>query len=89
MSYRIEFVRSAAKEFRKLPKDIQKRVLKTLQMLEIDPYSEVLKIRKLRTRSDLFRVRIGDYRMVYSVENERTIVIFRVRHRKDVYDHLI
>ena len=88
MSYKIEFVKSAIKEFHKLPKDINQRVIKILNILKMDPLSEILKVRKLRGRENLFRIRVGDYRIIYSVENSETIIIFRIRHRKDVYENI-
>ncbi|HBQ20931.1 MAG: hypothetical protein A2Z91_08760 [Deltaproteobacteria bacterium GWA2_38_16] len=88
MTYRIEFVSSAEKEFKRLPRDIQERLLKVFKILEIDPYSEILKIRKIQGRDDLFRIRIGAYRLIYSMELSSKIVIIRIRHRKDVYHHL-
>ena len=57
-------------------------------MLRIDPYSEVLKIRKLKGGEDLFRIRIGNYRLIYKVESPFSLLMVRIRHRKDVYDDL-
>ena len=88
MTYRIEFVSSAEKEFKRLPRDIQERLLKVFKILEIDPYSEILKIRKIQGRDELFRIRKGAYRLIYSMELSSKIVIIRIRHRKDVYHHL-
>jgi mRNA interferase RelE/StbE len=87
VSYSIEFLKSAAKEFKKLPKLIQSKTINTLKMVEVDPYSEVLKMRKIRGKENLFRIRIGDYRLIYAIENS-CIVIVRIRHRKNVYDNL-
>ena len=85
MSYKIEFVNSAAKQFRKLSIDIRNRVLTTIRILRIDPFSEILNIRKIRGRRDLYRLRIGDYRLIYSIEDQTAILIIRIRHRKDAY----
>jgi len=86
--YRIEFAKSACKEFQKLPNTIQKRIIKTLDILKTDPFNEILKIRKLRGRENLFRIRVGDYRIIYSVESSEMLFIFRIRHRKDVYENI-
>jgi len=85
LSYKIEFVNSAAKQFRKLSIDIRNRVLTTIRILRIDPFSEILNIRKIRGRRDLYRLRIGDYRLIYSIEDQTAILIIRIRHRKDAY----
>lgn len=85
MSYKVEFVSSAAKEYKKLPSDVQSRILTTLRILQIDPFAEILNIRKIRGRRNLFRIRMGEYRLIYSIENQSTLLIIRVRHRKDAY----
>ncbi len=82
MKYQVHFFSSAAKEFQKLPNDAQKKVLHVLDMLRIDPYSEILKIRKLKGGHDLFRIRLGNYRLVYKIESDSSLIIVRIRHRK-------
>ena len=88
MKYQVHFFNSAVKEFQKLPKDIQEKVLHVIDMLRIDPYSEVLKIRKLKGGEDLFRIRIGNYRLIYKIESSSSLLVVRIRHRKDVYKDL-
>ena len=88
MKYQVNFFSSAVKEFQKLPKDIQEKVLHVIDMLRIDPYSEVLKIRKLKGGEDLFRIRIGNYRLIYKIESSSSLLVVRIRHRKDVYKDL-
>ncbi|MBI3018757.1 MAG: type II toxin-antitoxin system RelE/ParE family toxin [Deltaproteobacteria bacterium] len=88
MKYQVHFFSSAVKEFQKLPKDVQEKVLHVMDMLRIDPYSEVLKIRKLKGGEDLFRIRIGNYRLIYKIESSLSLLVVRIRHRKDVYENL-
>ena len=88
MKYQVNFFSSAVKEFHKLPKDIQEKALHVVDMLRIDPYSEVLKIRKLKGGEDLFRIRIGNYRLIYKIESSSSLLVVRIRHRKDVYKDL-
>jgi mRNA interferase RelE/StbE len=84
--YRVEFKKSAAKEFHKLPAQIQRKVLEALQVLAINPYSELLQTKKLKGAAQLFRIRIGDYRVVYEVEKQKLIVVvIKIGHRSDVY----
>ena len=87
MKYKIELFKSAAREFSSLPKDVQARAVKIFNILQIDPFSEILKIRKLKGHRDLFRIRVGDYRIIYKIE-EPSILIVRIRHRKNVYENL-
>lgn len=87
MSYRIEFKSSARKELSKLrtriqPKQLQ-RIRDTINDLAGDPrppQSESVET------TDYLRVRTGDYRIVYQVEEEvLTVLIIRIGHRKEVY----
>lgn len=84
--YQIEFTRSARKEFSCLPAKIQNRIVEILKVLANNPYTEILNIKKLKGEDSLYRVRMGDYRVVYSIVDQTLkIVIIKVGHRKDVY----
>lgn len=87
--YRIEFVKSAEKEFDRLPAKIKSKTAEALHLLSLNPYSELLKIKKLKGAEDLYRIRLGDYRIVYEVRDERLIVlIIKIGHRREVYRRL-
>ncbi|MEM8642922.1 MAG: type II toxin-antitoxin system RelE/ParE family toxin [Cyanobacteria bacterium P01_G01_bin.54] len=82
--YRIKFIKSAKKELVKLPKDIQKRIAAKLNSLSQNPYSSDTK--KLKNGGDRFRVRVGDYRIIYKIENDQLVIlIVKVGHRRDIY----
>ena len=84
--YKIEFKKSAKKEFEKLPANIQERVLEALRFLSQNPYSEVLQVKKLRGADSLYRIRLGDYRILYTIENAKlVIIVIKIGHRSDVY----
>lgn len=84
--YTIEFVKSARKEFERLPVKVRGRVVEALQLLAQNPYSELLKVKKLKDAQDLFRIRIGDYRVLYELQNEQLLVlVIKVGHRREVY----
>ena len=84
--YQVKFTKSARKEFQRLPKRIQARVVEALSFLAGNPYSELLQIKKLRGVDELYRIRIGDYRLVYTIEAEELIVILvKIGHRREVY----
>ena len=88
-NYQVELTKSASKEFKKLPKKIQSKVLEAFEFLSKNPYSEILKIKKMKGPESLFRIRIGDYRIVYEVNNGKLIVIIiKIGNRKDVYKNL-
>ena len=83
-SYRIEWRRSAAKELGKLPREVIRRVIGAVEQLAEDPRPSGAK--KLVNAEHTYRVRVGDYRVIYSiVESALVVEIIRVRHRKDVY----
>jgi mRNA interferase RelE/StbE len=85
-SYQIEFTKSAEKEFGRLPANVQSRAVEALQWLSQNPYSELLKIKKLKGAEDLYRIRLGDYRIVYEIRNERLIIlVIKIGHRSTVY----
>ena len=72
--YTVEFVKSARKEFEKLPAKMRSKAVEALNLLSQNPYSELLKIKKLKDADDLYRIRLGDYRLVYEIKQERLIV---------------
>ncbi len=85
-AYTVEFVRSAEKEYLQLPKKIRLRFEEALKLLAISPFSELLKVKKLKGTEDAFRIRIGEYRMIYQVKQETLIVlVIKVGHRREIY----
>ena len=82
--YSVEFVASAAKEFRSLPADIKPRVGLTVDSLSDNPFAAG--IRKLHGHRRLYRVRVGQYRLVYEIDEQRKLVLVtRIRHRREAY----
>ena len=82
--YEIEISRTADKQLRRLPRTDQIRVARTMQALADDPFPRGA--RKLYGYDDVFRVRTGQYRILYSVfECRLVIVVLKVGHRRDVY----
>ena len=83
-SYQIEWKNSALKELQKLPRQVIPKIVAAVSDLSKDPHPE--SVRKLVGSEHPFRIRAGDYRVVYEIfENKLIIEIIRVRHRKDVY----
>lgn len=79
-----QFTKTSLKRFKKLPKDIQIRIINKLDYFcgQDDP----LNFAEPLTRSDLgqYRFRIGDYRVAFDLEDE-ILVILDVDNRKDIY----
>lgn len=84
-SYRIDFCRSALKDLRRLDKHIVPRVIAAIEELAENPRPSGA--RKLQGSACTYRIRVGDYRVVYSVDDQLLVLaVTRVRHRKEVYD---
>ena len=82
--YRVVFTRSARKELENLPRTTADRVIAVAERLAADPGP--VGARKLRGAADLWRVRVGDYRVVYAINDAEHVVDVRVvRHREDAY----
>jgi mRNA interferase RelE/StbE len=81
--YEIYFRESVWKELKKVPKNDLKRILSRIEILGDDP--RPTGCQKL-TGHELYRVRQGYYRIVYSIQdNELTVWIIKVNHRRNVY----
>jgi len=84
IEYRITFARSARKELFALDKSLIERVLEKIDNLSHQPRPKGC--RKLQGNSPLFRIRVGEYRVIYAVfDDEKLVDIVAVRHRSDVY----
>jgi mRNA interferase RelE/StbE len=84
MRYTVEFTASAAREFRALDRQLQRRVSTKVAELAGDPFPPG--VRKFQGEEDHWRIRVGDYRVIYRVEKRRVvIVIVRIGHRREVY----
>lgn len=82
--YRVELSRSAAKELRRLDRSVQTRVVAALALLRDNPRPPTVKA--LTGHPGLLRVRVGDYRIVYRVQEDRLLVlVLTVGHRSSVY----
>lgn len=85
MIYRIEFTTAAARQVRKLPRSARDRVLDAIEDLADDPRPHGAK--KLVGEQTAWRIRIGDYRVVYDLfDSELTVTVVRAGHRREVYD---
>ncbi len=84
MSYNIEFTRSAARELHALERAIQLRIATHIDSLAGQPFPPGSK--KLQGEPGVYRIRAGDYRILYRVDGKRvTVLILKIGHRRDVY----
>lgn len=85
MPYSIEFTSAARRDLKRLPKHAQERIDKVLQLLCENPRPPKVEYLKGKLR-EYNRVRTGDYRIIYLIEDDRLVVcVVSIGHRKDVY----
>jgi mRNA interferase RelE/StbE len=89
--YTIEFTNKAEKDLGKLPKQAIARILEKVDKLAEEPrpsgYKKLTDFHVSNAPDELYRIRIGDYRVIYSIEDEIiTITVVKVAHRKEVYE---
>lgn len=82
--YRIEFTHPARKELADLPRKARERIAPRIDALSVN--SRPRGVEKLKGEADLYRIRVGDYRVIYSIQDDVLIVtVVRVADRRDAY----
>jgi mRNA interferase RelE/StbE len=81
MTYEVDLKPGALKDLRILPKSAQRRILGKIESLRSDLAGDV---KRLTNFTPEYRLRVGDYRVLFEVE-EGKVVVYRVLHRKDAY----
>ena len=82
--YAVIFKPSADRALRRLAVNMQRRIVQAIERLGDDP--RPAGVVKLAGDDNLWRIRIGDYRVVFEIHDDRLVVlVLRVAHRKDVY----
>lgn len=83
-SFEIEFKGSAEKDLRRIESSSIPEILKRIETLTENPFPR--QSQKLKGTQATYRLRAGEYRVIYQVDVEpKTITIYHIRHRKDVY----
>ena len=86
-SYSVELTRTAEKQLRRIAKRDRNRLVEAIRGLADSPRPHGARhgARKLQGYDDVYRIRVGQYRVVYEVFDDRVIVIvLKVGHRKDI-----
>jgi mRNA interferase RelE/StbE len=82
--YSVEISSTAERQIRRLPRSDQIRVVRAISSLATDPRPSGC--RKLTGHDDVFRIRVGRYRVLYSISGRcLTIIVLKVGDRRDVY----
>lgn len=83
-AYAVEFAASALREFKALDRAMQRRIATHIDELTGNPFPPGSK--KLRGSPDHYRIRVGDYRIIYRVDGKRLLIlILKIGHRREVY----
>ncbi len=84
MSYRIAYQPGAQKQLGRLPAAMRARIAAAIGALADDPRPHGCK--KLQNRTNQYRIRISDYRVIYSIYDAIvTVEVVDIDHRKDIY----
>ncbi len=81
MKYQVELKPKAIKDLNGIPKEQGKRIVEKLKILESNLEGD---IKKLTNYTPEYRLRAGDWRILFEVEEKR-VVVYRIRHRKEAY----
>ncbi len=82
--YRLRLKRTAEADLDRLPGPIFKRIDERILALREEP--RPVGVRKLQGGLEGWRIRVGDYRVVYQIDDSlQTVTVIRVRHRRDIY----
>jgi len=86
-AYKVEFAPAADRQLRAFDKSIQRQLIRRIEKLAHDPRPHG--VEKLTGEEDLYRVRSGDYRVLYTIQDKELIVlVVKIADRKEVYRRL-
>ncbi len=84
MNYTVRLSPRVQKTLDRLPGDLRSRLMRKLEALEENP--RPVGVEKLAGVEDLYRVRVGDWRVVYAIrDRELIVIVVRIGNRRDVY----
>ena len=84
MGYRIDVRPAAARQLRKLPRPAQRRIQSAIDGLALNP--RPVGSKKLKGRHPAYRIRIGDYRVIYEIHDDvLTVLVVRIGPRDEIY----
>jgi mRNA interferase RelE/StbE len=87
MTYKIHIAAEAEKTLISLPRKIQRQISEKIDMLAQNTRPPGVK--KLKGLADLYRIRSGDYRIVFRIQHKKLLLlVVRIGHRRDIYQNL-
>ena len=82
MSYEILFTDTSRRQFNKLEKSVQERIIAALERIRIRPEAHVKKL----VGAPGYRLRVGDYRVILDIYKDKLIIlVIKIGHRKNIY----
>ncbi len=81
MKYEVEFKPKAVKDLSKLSSNFQKQIIKKIELMQDNLQGD---IKRLTNFTPEYRLRIGDYRVLFEIEKQ-IIIIYRIKHRSNAY----
>lgn len=82
--YGLKVINKAYRELSRVHPDMGKKILKAIESLASEPRPR--QSHKLAQSENSYRLRVGDYRILYQIDDEiQLIIVFKVGHRRDVY----
>ena len=86
MTYSVFISKSAKKELKQIPVQYYVSIMEHIIALAEEPFP--LGSKKLKNAQNIYRIRVGVYRIIYTVNNNELIIdVIKIGHRKDVYDN--
>jgi mRNA interferase RelE/StbE len=84
MGYHIEFAPAAVRQLKKLTDSVQKRLIDRIEKLAANPRPG--NVKKLANEENLYRLPVGDYRVIYQIQDKVLIVlVVKIGHRRNIY----
>ena len=85
MTYQIFFTDRASKQLKKLEKNNQERIIKSLERIRIRPETHVTKL----VGDPGYKLRVGNYRVILDIEKEKLVIlVLIIGHRKIIYEKI-
>jgi len=80
---KLESKKRVKSDLEKLPRFIQETIIQAIEALSGNPFPHGKKIKPIKGAKNLYRLRVGDYRVIYELK-EKTITVLAVLHRRDL-----
>lgn len=87
MAYKLDVTPAAIRDLKRLPRNVQTDIRSAIDELAKNPRPQGYE--KMEGSDDVYRIRCGDYRIIYQIlDDVLTVIVVRARHRRDVYKHI-